>query len=552
MTADPPVSLAAYLATKQRDKPTPTHPHTPPPTTNGTHPYAAAALRDECADLAATPEGQRNHRLNLAAYNLGGLVGGGYLPRSDAAAALEAAARAAGLDPGETTATIKSGLRDGAAKPRHIPDLDAEPSVQIVTVDQITGEETTVDFWDMRPILKHIYTFALARMCSPWAVLGVVILRTLTLVPPHVVLPPTIGGAGSLNSIIALVGPSGAGKGSAMAAARDCIKWGSRTDIHIAPLGSGEGITHQYQHREKDAIVRDRDAVLFTVAEVDTLTAIGARQGSTIMGQLRSMWSGEQLGFAYADTLKRLPLTEHTYRGVVMVGVQPAKAGPIINDSDGGTPQRIVWLPATSAEVTATPPNEPKPWPLSIPDWEHALVRNTTDFLSHLPIPDEVTAELREQHAARARGEGDALDGHAMFTRLKLAAALAVIEGRTQVALDDWALAGHVMRISDLTRAGVQRVLAQATEHADKVRAEREAKRQIVVEDKTRDAAIGRASKSILKRLGGEPVAWSELRRCLRSNERRWYEDAIISLQGAGRIVITQDGAARHVEAVQP
>ena len=41
MTAatDPPVSLAAYLATKQRDKPAPTHPHTPPPPTNGTiHP----------------------------------------------------------------------------------------------------------------------------------------------------------------------------------------------------------------------------------------------------------------------------------------------------------------------------------------------------------------------------------------------------------------------------------------------------------------------------------------------------------------------------------
>src|SRR5664280_1944403 len=127
-------------------------------------------------------------------------------------------------------------------------------------------------------------------MTSPWAVLVVALARAITTIPPYVVLPPLIGSDASLNLFVALVGPSGMGKGAAEGAARDALDMG---EVFTATVGSGEGVAHLYSHWEKGGVVRDRSAVLFTVPEVDILTALGSRVGSTILSVLRSAFSGE-------------------------------------------------------------------------------------------------------------------------------------------------------------------------------------------------------------------------------------------------------------------
>jgi hypothetical protein len=58
--------------------------------------------------------------------------------------------------------------------------------------------------WQARGSLAAVYTTALARMCSPWAVLARAAARALTQVRPHVTLPPLIGGPGSLNWFAAI------------------------------------------------------------------------------------------------------------------------------------------------------------------------------------------------------------------------------------------------------------------------------------------------------------------------------------------------------------
>lgn len=100
------------------------------------------------------------------------------------------------------------------------PPKLAEPRVQTVEPARSVEPNTTpeADLWSARPALQHIRAFAYARLCSPWAVLGVALLRVLHHVPPWVTLPPLIGGRGSLNAFVALVGPPGSGKGAAEAA----------------------------------------------------------------------------------------------------------------------------------------------------------------------------------------------------------------------------------------------------------------------------------------------------------------------------------------------
>jgi hypothetical protein len=91
----------------------------PAPTVRDCSPWARAALDREVAEVAATAEGERNDRLNAAAYSLGQIVGGGYLHESDVTAALATAAHRCGLPEHEAAATIASGLRAGGEHPRH-------------------------------------------------------------------------------------------------------------------------------------------------------------------------------------------------------------------------------------------------------------------------------------------------------------------------------------------------------------------------------------------------------------------------------------------------
>jgi hypothetical protein len=75
--------------------------------------------------VAATQVGQRNHRLNAAAFSLGQLVGAGLISQNTVAEQLLNAARVAGLSEREALPTIDSGLRAGRAQPR--PPTTAAP-----------------------------------------------------------------------------------------------------------------------------------------------------------------------------------------------------------------------------------------------------------------------------------------------------------------------------------------------------------------------------------------------------------------------------------------
>lgn len=85
--------------------------------------YAAAAMRDELARLAAAAEGSRNASLNRASFSLGQLVAAGLLDHDHVASELERVATGIGLGEREIQRTVASGLGAGLSQPRAIPDL---------------------------------------------------------------------------------------------------------------------------------------------------------------------------------------------------------------------------------------------------------------------------------------------------------------------------------------------------------------------------------------------------------------------------------------------
>lgn len=309
------------------------------------------------------------------------------------------------------------------------------------------------EFFDATNELKIIKSWARARYAAPWAVFGAVLLRVAASVGPHVQLPGLIGGRASLNLLCAFVSASGGGKGVSDKVAR--LAW--PTTIIERPIGSGEGIAATFLPPKKEGQEAITSAI-FSVPEIDTLTGIASRQGSILLAQLKSMAMGELLGQSNASDATTRIIPAHSYRCCLSVGAQPGHCDVVFNDTTGGTPQRFLWFPTTDPNMPADRIPDPAPLNTAIPHWkpdEHGVVE-----IGYGPaeIPETVIAA----HLARQRGETDALDGHRLLTRCKVAAVLAIMHHRSIVSDTDWALSDTVMTVSDQTRDWVVEQARQA------------------------------------------------------------------------------------------
>lgn len=403
------------------------------------------------------------------------------------------------------------------------------------------SERDEDSFWSAREELSHLHRFARSRMVSPWALLGVALCRVVAAAPLPLVLPKLVGTYGSLNLFVALVGPSGGGKGTAEAAAEEALVFSSPP--HKGNVGSGEGIAHLYAKRVKGGVERIADAVVLSVAEIDTLGALGARQGATLLPELRKAWSGEALGFSYADPNKRLPIARGSYRMGLVAGVQPAKAGTLLDDADGGTPQRFVWLPTVDPSAPDVPPDDPGPrfWDMPM------VIRDPAHGGKHvITLCDEARDEIVVTRRSTLRGEETKLDGHLLYTRLKVAAALSLLSGRTDVDPEDWELSGVVMDMSVSTRNRVQGTLAAAESGKAESRAKLRAREAVVVAEKLESAVTTRVAKALTRSMGSEWQTLRTVKHLVASRDRDHVLDALTTLLEAGIVERdTESGKAK-------
>ncbi|MGC9455226.1 MAG: bifunctional DNA primase/polymerase [Phycisphaerae bacterium] len=119
-----PASILNRLRTPDKQKP-PAKATQPADVPAKAKHYAQTAMKLELRAVTSAAEGSRNQTLNTAAFNLGTLIGGGYLDRAEVETALRGAGESAGLKPGEVEATIRSGIEAGIHKPRRVEVKDA-------------------------------------------------------------------------------------------------------------------------------------------------------------------------------------------------------------------------------------------------------------------------------------------------------------------------------------------------------------------------------------------------------------------------------------------
>ena len=385
----------------------------------------------------------------------------------------------------------------------------------------------SADFWAARPVLEHVRDFARARRVSPSAMLASLVVRAIVTLDPNVVGPAVIGGHSSLNMAVAFVGPSGFGKCATEAAAREATNLPAVPEL---PLGTGEGLARTFAANDEGH--REIRAAIFTASEVDGLAALGARTGATVMSVFRQAISGEAIGGANAQKHTRVIVPGHSYRAVFTIGVQPERAQPLLGDT-AGTAQRILWTPTTDPDAPAVRPDEPDRWTV-----QRTLV--PADRRTVLTLPNEAVEAMERTQLAKLHGDPDVnpLDGHALLTRAKVAAGLMVLDGRMHtVTVEDWQLAGVLMRESDRARERIASILQDSARRSNRARAHAVADRDEVVSERK----LTRTKEAIIRWLGrrGE-LPTNEIRSKLKADLRDYLGAALAELAESGQVVETR------------
>lgn len=484
---------------------------------------------DELEAMPHEPSG-RNDKLNRVAYRLGRFIGGGFLNEADVRHRLEMVAVAIRMDYRKDgiIGTIHSGIESGKAKP-----------ITEITLQDRYPEATELDvtFWDARPELRHVHDYALSKLVSPWAVLGVTMVRLLATVGPEIVLPDLVGDVASLNLFVGLVGPSGSGKSAAIKAAAKAVIHSPLADedeFKEVTLGSGQGIAHAFGYNVKGVVhLHEQRSVVFKLDEIDHLKATSQQASSTLLPELRCLYMGEPLGAQYVEQIKRVPIPAHSYRAGFIVGIQPPKSEVLLRDTDGGTPQRFLWLPSTYPHEEERPP--------AVEPWEWKRPRGIDSQVPYaIEVCDTAKEAVYRNQVRAARGEGNPLDGHRLLTQLKVAAALAFFNGHNNVNEDDWQLAKTVMKESDRTRQQCLDEVSSKSKAANKARAEAEAEKAVTVAQRVTDETVQRVARLLMKHLERGPLKRRDLTRKLHSSHTAYFDEAVERLMNDGLVAVTE------------
>ncbi|NEG88603.1 DUF3987 domain-containing protein [Bifidobacterium aerophilum] len=395
------------------------------------------------------------------------------------------------------------------------------------------------------------------------------LVRVCALTPPNVVarltdadLPMT------LNLDMALVGPSGSGKGKIMSHARHLIPTPETTELVEVKPKTGESIPAKFVSKipkldadgkpvkgeYEDDIVASKCLVL--IPEIVSLRASMNRQGSTMLPTLLEGFSNEPLGDDTKGKQYQIKIPPYAYRLAGVVGVQPSNSGVLFDEADTGLAGRFLYMPSTDPDAppSCEKPDRPAdPFPFDLYDLPMSVDKRQREALyefgsreampgggergyplTEITFPAEASGYADTMQLLSCRGEADPLDAHRIEIVARIAALLAIMERRTEVDTEDWRLALTLMDKSDETRAVC---LSQKRQSAVNWEAERIATKNDAM-DQVETRNVGKAKARILKLLQDNPSGMTrkQLVNACSGGYRKSADAAIEHLYSTGEI----------------
>jgi hypothetical protein len=333
-------------------------------------------------------------------------------------------------------------------------------------------------FWEATQTVSQIRQMARSRRTSPDAVIHASLARTAAMADPTVRVDSGIHQPATLGWYCGLFGPSGAGKGQAEKTARELTPFPAVDIAHI-DISTGQGIIAAYLDLETDPeddngkkkiLVQKRTRGYALATEGSVLDGMAQMSAAaTLNAVLCKAWMSERQGTSNAEVERRRALPEDSYTLSMSLGVQEEPAAKLLEMGSIGLPQRLAWAHATLG------PDTPRQRPATtgpvmvatrdggetpVTTWVSGL-RNVT-----IPVPEHVTEELDELalEISFGRGAEAPLDTHEPLWRLKCAALLALMHGRTRVTDQDWDMARVMWQTSRSVRDRVQEAAKRRTQ----------------------------------------------------------------------------------------
>jgi hypothetical protein len=342
--------------------------------------YVASAFEGELKAVESAPAGERNNTLNVAALKVGQLVGGGFIPESEAAAKLTEAGLRAGLGDAEVKATVRSGMEAGKKQPRVLPELGrngkapAAPAATTTVPAEPEPDLDDIEIVDRWPALDsnvfygvagriavladpHTESAMVATLIQFLAAFGCMIDRSAYFL---------IGATRHYMKIYpVLVGGTGVGrKGTSW----DIVRWllslidpGWESDRIQSGLVSGEGLAHHVRDERREVQeVRDRKSgkvetldvlvdagvkdkrLLVVETEMSRMLKAASRDSNTLSDVIRQAWETDRL-----RTMGKQNPTKATGAHVSIIAhTNPADVKKYLTDTDAanGTANRFLWL----------------------------------------------------------------------------------------------------------------------------------------------------------------------------------------------------------------
>lgn len=333
-------------------------------------------------------------------------------------------------------------------------------------------------FWNSTPTLAQIRQMAQARRASPDAVLHAVLARTAAMADPTVRVDSGIQQPATIGWYCGLFGPSGSGKGNAENTAEELTPF-PMVDLAYIDISTGQGLIAAYldldvdpddDSGKKKVLVQRRTRGYALATEGSVLDAMAQMSAAaTLNGVLCKGWMSERQGTSNAEVERRRALPKGSYTLSMSLGVQEEPAAKLLEMGSIGLPQRLAWSHA------ALGPDTPKQRPpatgpvfvtarngedIPVTTWVSTL-RNLT-----ITVPEGVTQELDDLSLAISFGRGAQapLDTHEPLWRVKCAALIALLHGRTAVTGDDWDMATLLWQTSQKVRDRVQEAARRRTQ----------------------------------------------------------------------------------------
>jgi hypothetical protein len=312
----------------------------------------------------------------------------------------------------------------------------------------------------------------------------------------------------------------------------------------MGTVDEATGELHKVGPYKGDPVMRKvrkqvRHNAFFYIDEGQTLQQLQSRTGATLAETLRRAAVGETLGQTNASEERTRYIPAGSYSMGLLIGLQPSVATVLLSDTETGTPQRFWW----AWSIDPTVPDEAPDWPgeLNIP-----VVLEKLHEPVDITFPKRIRDELRRERVARVRGELEVaeLDGHAGLMKVKMAALLALLDGRRAVTEDDWSLAEEMWACSCSVRDSLvlraQREAEAERQRQEDAQVQRELRAHLAKSDADRSLErVAQLVKKHASQVGG--ITFGYLKRALASRDRPLLSKAIDLAETRDWVVVEGD-----------